>query len=70
MDRRHDVEFLLPVPVMTRERFASWTGLEEGVLRGMIDKGHLPTLKLGRRRLINLIALAQLCKAAWPVSEG
>lgn len=55
------------VPLMTRERFASLTGLDDGVLRGMINKGYLPTLKVGRYRLINLIALSRQCEEEWDV---
>lgn len=52
----------VPVPVITRERFAQLTGLEEGVIRGMIDKGYLPTVKIGRYRLINLTQLTRECE--------
>lgn len=67
MERRNEETFFLfaaPVPFMTRERFAALTGLEEGVLRGMMDRGHLPTLKVGRRRVINLALLVRQCEAA------
>ena len=36
---------MIPVPVMTKERFAEMTGLSEGQVRGMIEKGHLPSIK-------------------------
>lgn len=49
-------------PVVTKERFAELSGLEVGVVRGMIDRGYLPTLKLGRHRLINLAALSACCQ--------
>jgi hypothetical protein len=53
-------------PLATKERFAYMTGLEEGVIRGMIDKGHLPTVKVGKYRLINLALLHdELCKEVW-----
>lgn len=51
-------------PVVTKERFAALTGLEVGVVRGMMDRGHLPTVKLGRRRLVNLCAVRVQCLAA------
>lgn len=44
-------------PVVTKERFAELSGLEVGVVRGMIDRGYLPTVKIGRHRMINLDAL-------------
>ena len=49
------------VPVCTRERFAQFSGLEEGVIRGLCDRGYLPTIKLGKYSLINLAALIQQC---------
>jgi len=50
------------VPVCTRERFAQFSGLDEGVIRGMCDRGYLPTIKLGKYSLINLVALIQQCQ--------
>jgi len=58
---------LIPTPVMTQERFAQLTGLTEGQVRGMIEKGHLPSLKIGKPRLVNIAALSQdaLDKEDW-----
>ncbi len=70
MERPHEVPVFpvsVQIPLMTRERFAGLTGLDEGVLRGMINKGYLPTLKLGRHRLINLVALSKQCEEEWEV---
>jgi len=47
------------VPVMAVERFAELIGLDIGVVRGWIDKGYLPTLKIGRYRLVNVAALSR-----------
>lgn len=61
-------EFIvLATPVMTQGRFAQLTGLTEGQVRGMVDRGHLPTLKIGRMRLVNMAALSQdaLYKEGW-----
>jgi hypothetical protein len=52
------------LPVCTRERFAQLSGLEEGVIRGMCDSGYLPTIRLGKYSLINLLALIQQCEQA------
>lgn len=65
MDRSHELQAptFLPVlsPVMTREKFAELSGLTEGVIQGMIEKGHLPSVKIGRHRLVNLIRLTETC---------
>ena len=46
-----------PVPVMAADRFAELVGVSSEVVRGWIDKGYLPTKKIGRYRLVNLAAL-------------
>lgn len=46
-----------PVPVMAADRFAELVGVSSDVVRGWIDKGYLPTMKIGRYRLVNLAAL-------------
>lgn len=50
---------LLATPVMTQERFAQLTGLTEGQVRGMIEKGHLPSIKIGKPRLVNVALISQ-----------
>ena len=45
------------VPVMDRERFAVLVGIDLGVVNGWIDRGYVPTVKIGRHRLINLAVL-------------
>jgi len=46
-----------PVGLMTLEKFAEAVGLPPGVVLGHLNRGMLPTVTLGRRRLINVIAL-------------
>ena len=66
MDEQKHV-ILIATPVMTQERFAQLSGLTEGQVRGQIEKGHLPSLKVGRVRLVNVAALSQdaLDKESW-----
>ncbi|WP_435106759.1 hypothetical protein [Arhodomonas sp. AD133] len=52
------------VCLMTRQRFAHLSGLGEDVVRGMISRGQLPTVKLGRYRMVNLEALRRMCRHA------
>lgn len=47
------------VPVMTQERFAELTGLTVDTVYGHVRRGYLPSLKMGKYRLIN-IALFQV----------
>ena len=54
---------LMSVPVMTKERFAELAGVEVGVIRGMLDRGYLPAIKIGRHRFVNVAALQMRCLA-------
>jgi len=54
---------LIAVPVMTKERFAELVGVEVGVVRGMLDRSYLPSIKIGRHRFINVAALQARCLA-------
>lgn len=54
---------LIAVPVMTKERFAELAGMDVGVVRGMLDRGYLPAIKVGRHRLVNVAALQVRCLA-------
>lgn len=55
------ITLLLAVPVMTKERFAELMGVEVGVVRRMMDRDYLPTVKLGRYRLVNIALLQKRC---------
>lgn len=59
---------VIAFPVCTKERFAELSGLEPGVVRGMMDRGYLPTVKIGRHRLVNLAALCSGLEATVPDS--
>lgn len=48
-------------PIMTKARFSEISGLSEETLRGMIERGHLPTLKVGKHRMINVALLTKEC---------
>ncbi|WP_374334459.1 hypothetical protein [Leeia sp.] len=56
------------VPLVTAERFAALMGVEQGVVLGWVNKGYVPTMKIGKRCLINLAVLhrraldADVCK--------
>ncbi len=53
-------------PLVTRERFSEMSGLGEETIRGMVEKGHLPTMKVGKHRMINLALLNESClKEVW-----
>ncbi|MDI1278629.1 hypothetical protein, partial [Methylobacter sp.] len=45
------------IPFMTPDKFAESIGLTKGVVGGWIDQGYLPTAKVGRYRMINMVVL-------------
>lgn len=54
----------LPMPpVMHPDKFAELIGLSSGVVGGWIQLGYLPTLKIGKYRMINLSALTAQCRS-------
>lgn len=55
----NSVHIVAPVPVMASERFAELVGVSVDVVRGWIDKGYIPTVKIGRYRLINVAVLTR-----------
>lgn len=58
MDEQKQI-VMIPVPVMSQERFAELTGLSEDQVRGMIEKGHLPLINCGKPRMVNIARLSQ-----------
>lgn len=51
-------------PTMTIQRYANGAGLSIDTVRGMVRLGHLPTIKTGKYRLINMVALLRMCQDA------
>jgi hypothetical protein len=50
------------IPFMTPDKFAQAIGLSKGVVGGWIDQGYLPTAKIGRYRMINMVVLVSNLK--------
>lgn len=49
------------VPLMDRRQFAQYCGLTLETVEAMCCRGYLPTVKVGRRSLINVALLNQRC---------
>ncbi len=45
------------VPFMTQAKFAESIGLTKGVIGGWIDINSIPTVKIGKHRMINMVVL-------------
>jgi len=51
------------LPVISREAFASASGITTATVYSMCDRGYLPTVHFGRRVFINLEVLRSQCAA-------
>lgn len=49
-----------PVYLVTRERFAEQVGVTVEVVNGWIARGYIPTVPVGRWRLVNLLILNKM----------
>ncbi|WP_173586031.1 hypothetical protein [Methylogaea oryzae] len=49
---------------MRRERFAELTGLYIGVIDGWTERTYLPTVLIGKHRLVNLVLVHKQCLEA------
>ena len=47
-------------PVMSRQSFADWIGVSDGVVRGWVERGEIPTVKVAKRRMINVLAFVRM----------
>jgi hypothetical protein len=64
MQEQAEKEMIAPSavgPIVTKERFSEASGLRVDQVRGMIANGYLPTLKIGKHRMINMALLTQGC---------
>jgi hypothetical protein len=50
-----------PVPVMSRDAFASAIGIPVGVVIGWVERGYLPCISIGKYSLINLELVRKQC---------
>lgn len=57
-------------PFLTVERAAEAFGVAEDVVRGWVARGYLPTRKIGRYRLIDVLALASRTDAIAPFLQS
>lgn len=50
----------LALPLISAARFAELSGIPEGVVRGWLARGYIPTYSIGKYTLINLALLNQM----------
>jgi hypothetical protein len=49
------------VPVLSQQRFAELTGFAPGVVEGWINRGYIPSMLIGKHRVVNMVVLTQEC---------
>jgi hypothetical protein len=55
MEQPFDSSAIAPhVPVMTKLKFSELTCVPEGVVEGWLDRGYVPSLVIGKHRLVNV----------------
>ncbi len=47
------------VPYITKKLYSQLSGLSEDTVRGMVDRGHLPSVKIGKQRMVNVALLTR-----------
>ncbi len=52
---------LQPIAILTPDAFAERIGVTKHTVIGWINKGYLPTVKIGRRRMVNHAAITANC---------
>ncbi|WP_417584502.1 DNA-binding protein [Nitrincola sp.] len=55
---------LIPVatpipPLMAWREFADWIRMDQSIVRGWIENGYLPTERIGKHRLVNVVLLSK-----------
>ncbi|GAB2586010.1 DNA-binding protein [Nitrincola alkalisediminis] len=55
---------LIPVatpmpPLMAWREFADWIRMDQAIVRGWIENGYLPTERIGKHRLVNVVLLSK-----------
>lgn len=63
---QHITSFTSALPLSTAEKFANDCGLPVDVVRGWVEKGLIPSVKIGKRRMINLVLLGDQCRNGFP----
>lgn len=52
-------KLLISPPVMPWRDFAAWIQLNDDVVEHWVKRGYLPTIKIGRYRMVNVALLIQ-----------
>lgn len=56
----------LSTPLMSKEKFSDLVGMPYGVVDGWCNRDYIPTLVVGKHKLINMAQLTQDCLLELP----
>ncbi len=51
----------IDVPIMDQEAFSQKIGISQDTVRGMVETNRLPSIKIGKRRFVNIAELTNRC---------
>lgn len=51
----------IDVPIMDQEAFSKKIGISQDTVRGMVETDKLPSIKIGKRRFVNIAELTSRC---------
>lgn len=51
----------IDVPIMDQEAFSKKIGISQDTVRGMVETEKLPSIKIGKRRFVNIAELTSRC---------
>ncbi|WP_203142658.1 hypothetical protein [Marinobacter mangrovi] len=46
-------------PIMEWREFADWVRVEQGAVEGWVKRAYIPTIKIGRHRMVNIVRLLE-----------
>ncbi|MBV1789018.1 helix-turn-helix domain-containing protein [Marinobacterium sp. D7] len=62
MDQQPITPVPAPVPpLMAWREFADWIRVDQNIVRGWCENGHIPTVRIGKHRLVNVALLSHSC---------
>ncbi|MCG8519045.1 MAG: DNA-binding protein [Pseudomonadales bacterium] len=50
-------------PIMEWRQFADWVRVDPGVVEGWVKRAYIPTNKIGRHRMVNIVRLLEQLEA-------
>ena len=59
MDTKQPIRLSVLPPIMSQEQLSHFIGVTQDTVRGWVEQRTIPTVKIGRKRYINAVKLAE-----------